>query len=69
MFQLLHTTLKSRHSSEMLLQKRSRPKKMKIIRWSLPLLRLGKSLPTTRTLKLEILCFFCHGAVSDKQKR
>lgn len=52
----------------MLFQKRSRPKKMKIIPWSLPLLRLGKSLPTTRTLKLEIFCFFCHSAASDKQR-
>lgn len=69
MFRLLRTTLNSNHSSELLFQKRSRPKKMKIIPWSLPLLRLGKSLPVTRALKLEILCFFCHCAVSDKQER
>lgn len=42
---------------------------MKIIPWSLPLPRLGKSLPRTRTLKLEILCLFSVTVLSVISRR
>lgn len=44
LLEFLHAALNSSHSPEVPFQKRSRPRKLKIILWPLSLLKLGKSL-------------------------